>query len=306
MPIRGDGMGSAVMRDRIILAGVGDGFRETLEYDALNDTWRTLAPMIAPRNGWYGSGAVMDGRLFLPAGGPEAGTSYSRVYDVFVYPPVSAPFIQAVRNAASLQRAFAPGALVSLFGEGLAGSQRVGLAAAPTTQLNGVSVTIGGVSASMYFVSAGQLNLLLPASLVPGRTMFRVLHAGVESAPFEVDIAAGALGIFSLDGTGSGPGAITIAGKSLLAQNSLTLGRAARVGELVQIFGTGFRRDAGGSVTIGGVAAVIESVTDFAGVVGVQLISVRIPIGAPAGDAVTVASESVDAKSNTVTMAVSN
>ena len=306
MPVRGDGMGSAEMQDRIILAGVGDGFRETLEYDALNDTWRTLAPMIAPRNGWYGNGAVIDGRLFLPAGGPDPGSSYSRTHDMFVYPPASAPVIRAVRNAASLQPAIAPATLVSLFGEALAGSQRLGSAAEPPVQLNGVSVTIGGISAPMHYVSAQQLNLLLPANLVPGRTVIRVRRAGVESATFDVEIAAAAPGIFSLNGTGTGPGAIAIAGTSLLAQNALPLGRAARAGELVQIYGTGFRRDAAVSLSIGGAPALIESVADLAEFAGVQLIAVRIPRDTPAGDAVTVVGESLGATSNAVTMAVSN
>jgi hypothetical protein len=42
---------------------------ETLACDALNDTWRMLALMIAPRNGWYGNGAVLSRCLFLLAGG---------------------------------------------------------------------------------------------------------------------------------------------------------------------------------------------------------------------------------------------
>lgn len=174
------------------------------------------------------------------------------------------------------------------------------------SQLDSVSVTLGGVSALMHYVSAGQLNLLLPVSLVPGRTMMRVLHAGVESAAFEVEIAAAVPGSFSLDGTGSCPGAITLAGTSLLAQNALPLGRAARVGELVQIYGTGFRRDAGISVSIGGTAALPESVTDLAEFAGAQLINVRIPRFTVAGDTVAVVIESAGAASNAVTMAISN
>ena len=88
--------------------------------------------------------------------------------------------------------------------------------------------------------------------------------------------------------------------------NALPLGRAALVGELVQIYGTGFMRGAGTSVGIGSAAALIESVTDLAEFAGVQLITVRIPRGAAAGDAVTVVSQSVGAASNAVTVAVSN
>ena len=131
MPLRGDGMGGAVMRDRIILAGVGMVSGRLWSTMPLNDTWRTLAPMIAPRNGWDGNGAVLDGRLFLPVGGPDPGSSYSRTHDTFVYPPAAAPVIRAVRNAASVQPTIAPATLVSLLGEGLASSQRVGLTTRP-------------------------------------------------------------------------------------------------------------------------------------------------------------------------------
>src|SRR6185436_12951643 len=71
---------------------------------------------------------------------------------------------QAVLSAAGFAPAgnpISPGEFIALFGTGLARSTQVAAAPFPTT-LNGVTVTINGRAAPLYFVSAGQINCLVP------------------------------------------------------------------------------------------------------------------------------------------------
>ena len=66
------GLASGVINGRIIVFG-GEGnsgtpqntFRQNEEYDPASNTWRSLAPMITPRHGFYG--ASLAGRIFAPA-----------------------------------------------------------------------------------------------------------------------------------------------------------------------------------------------------------------------------------------------
>ena len=301
-PFRAEGMGSGVIGDRIVLTGVGDGFRATVDYDPAMDQWQTLAPMSAPRNGWYGSGAVIDNRLYLPAGGPEPGNSYSRTFDMFVARPVSAPRVLAIRHGATLQPEVAPGTVVSLFGESL--TQGVRSTSAAADQLNGTSVRVGNRQAPILFASERQLNLLLLADLPVGETEVEVSHAGLRSAAVSLMVQAAAPGVFTLDGSGTGPGIATIAGTLQVAQPPPS-GRPARVGEVLELYGTGFGRQ-GTTVELGRVPVAVVEVADVPGHLSLQVIRFTVPREAPAGDAVRVECRANGVPANAITISIAN
>src|ERR1700730_4873277 len=75
-----------------------------------------------------------------------------------------------VSDAAGGTSPVAPGALVSIYGTGLA----AGLAQADTiplsTKLNNVSVTFNGIVAPLLFVSTGQVNAQLPWNVLSSGT----------------------------------------------------------------------------------------------------------------------------------------
>src|SRR5437016_2266081 len=62
----------------------------------------------------------------------------------------------------------APGAIISIFGTGLA-SATLGAPSVPlTTTLGGTSVSIAGIPAALYFVSANQINAQVPWTVASG------------------------------------------------------------------------------------------------------------------------------------------
>ena len=70
--------------------------------------------------------------------------------------------IGGVSNAASFGTALAPGAIMSVFGTGLAGELQSAPSIPLPLTLSGVSATVNGITAPIYFASSGQLNVQVP------------------------------------------------------------------------------------------------------------------------------------------------
>jgi uncharacterized protein (TIGR03437 family) len=140
-----------------------------------------------------------------------------------------------VVNAASSAPAgnpISPGEFVTLYGTGLAKSNQTAAPPYPLT-LNGVSVLINNKPAPLYFVSPGQLNVLVPYATT-GPTATIVVNNGANSNTVTVPVAATAPGIFTSDQTGSGGGAILHADYSLVNPAKPAIG-----GETVLVYLTG-------------------------------------------------------------------
>jgi uncharacterized protein (TIGR03437 family) len=142
---------------------------------------------------------------------------------------------QAVVSAASFAPAgnpISPGEFVALFGSGLAKSNQTATPPYPNS-LNGVTVTVGGVAAPIYFVSPGQINCLVPFG-THGPTTNIVVNNGTASNTVTVPVAATSPGIYSLNQSGAGPGAILHADYSIVND-----AKPAAAGETVLIYLTG-------------------------------------------------------------------
>ena len=120
----------------------------------------------------------------------------------------------AVVSAASYQAgvAVAPDSLASLFGVNLAASTAwatLDQNGQLPTSLAGTSVEVSGEAAGLLYVSASQINFVVPGDAVLGTANVLVRNTAA-SAPLSgtmlVENSAPAL--FSADGTGKGPGAI--------------------------------------------------------------------------------------------------
>lgn len=127
----------------------------------------------------------------------------------------------------------APGQFVSLYGTGLARSTQTGTPPYPAT-LNGVTVLINGKAAPLHFVSATQINALVPYSTTGASATIVVQNSGANSNTVTVPVAATAPGVYSLDQSGSGGGAILHADYGLV-----NAARPAVPGETVLVFLTG-------------------------------------------------------------------
>jgi uncharacterized protein (TIGR03437 family) len=144
---------------------------------------------------------------------------------------------RGVVNTASYAPAgtpIAPGEFVTLFGAGLARStQQISALPFPLT-LNGVTVTINGKQAPLYYVAADRIYLVVPYATQGPTAAIVVVNQNGTSNTVTVPVAASAPGIFALDQTGAGSGAILHSDFSVVNDAS-----PAHKGETIQIYLTG-------------------------------------------------------------------
>ena len=155
-------------------------------------------------------------------------------------PPASGPGVfgdpQRVVNAANYALGYplSPGGFFAVFGTRLA----IETGAAPTipfpTTLHGVSVTVNGVLAPLYYVSPGLISGVVPFSVAGGTATVIVTSNGVVSNSVQVPLARSAPGIFTLLQNGLSDGATLHADYSVV-----NTADPAKAGEIVEVFLTG-------------------------------------------------------------------
>jgi uncharacterized protein (TIGR03437 family) len=160
-----------------------------------------------------------------------------------ILPPVSGTGVfvnpQGVVNAASnspVGNPVSPGEFIAIYGSGLAPQTMTATPPYPNS-LGSVSVSIGGLPAPVYLVSAGQLNCLVPYAIPSNSTTvtITVTSNGQKSNTVTVPFSATAPGIFSDDTSGTGDGAILHATTNLL----VTPANPATKGETLVMYLTG-------------------------------------------------------------------
>ena len=72
------------------------------------------------------------------------------------------PVVQGVLNGISYGGNLAPGTWAAIFGSNLASGTTSAASVPLPTELDGVSVTIGGIAAPLNFISPGQINAIIP------------------------------------------------------------------------------------------------------------------------------------------------
>ncbi len=155
---------------------------------------------------------------------------------------IPAIYAGGVVNAASFVPApdnfVAPGSIVSIFGDDLAlrtraATGRLDRGRLPL-ELGGVQVRVGGQLAPLFFVSPGQINLQIPASLAarPQPWTVVVVREGLNSPAADgVHVRATAPGLFPV---------IAHADFTLVGRGDPEGSFPAKAGETVILFGTGF------------------------------------------------------------------
>lgn len=217
-----------------------------------------------------------------------------------------APSVTGVANTGNYQPAFASATWLAIFGTNLSQTTTTWTAAnfvnnALPTSLDGVSVTIDGISAYVEYVSPGQINVLAPDDSTLGSVNIQVTTAGVASNTVSAPKQQFAPALFTID-NGAYVTALHADGTLVGAANLLGAGvttAPAAVGETVEIYGAGFGPTNPATptadlvaaaaplansvqVTIGGMTANVA----YAGLVspGLYQINVTIP-NLPPGDA---------------------
>lgn len=220
--------------------------------------------------------------------------------------PPAPPAITSVLNGASFLPGFAANSWVTIKGTNLAAqtddwSHSIVNGELPTL-LDGVSVTIGGKPAYIYYISAGQLNVLAP-DIAAGPVMVTVTAPGGTSASFSSNAGVYSPAFFPWPNNqivatrqdysyavkaGTFAGATTI---------------AAKPGDVVVLWGTGFGPTApafpigveapatGGystaslpTVTINNISAMVYGAALSPGSAGLYQIAIQVPSSLGDGD----------------------
>lgn len=170
------------------------------------------------------------------------------------------------------------------------------------TQLSGVSVTVNGKPAFIYFVSKGQVNALSPLDSTTGDVSVVVTNGSAASAPFTVKLRSASPSFLRFGATNYVTA--THADNSLLGPASMSVPgykfTPAKPGETIVLYAVGFGLPASNLVNgsssqfgklpalpviqIGGAAASVK----FAGIngaPGLYQLNVVVPSGAPDGNA---------------------
>jgi uncharacterized protein (TIGR03437 family) len=240
------------------------------------------------------------------------------------------PTITAVVNAASFGGSkIAPGEIVTLGGTALGPVNGLGLtlnsAGKVSTTLGNVSVTFNGYPSPLVYVSATQINCVVPYEVAALVSPFvQVTYAGQSSNAFSLSGGASAPGIFTQNGQGSGPGAILNASGTVNGPSA-----PAAKGTIVVIYMTGEGQTgpagvtgsvtavntSGGpltpqpllpiAVTIGGQPATVVFYGEAPGLVaGVMQVNVIVPTAAASGADALVVSVGGNPSQSGVTVSV--
>jgi uncharacterized protein (TIGR03437 family) len=195
--------------------------------------------------------------------------------------------ITGVANGASYAQAFAPGTFMAVFGTQLsATTASAGRLPLPISR-DGVSATVNGVSAPLYYVSPGQINVQVPYETGIGGAVLGVNNNG-EVASFPFVVAEAAPGLFTAADGSLAPSATAGQGQTAVAY-------ITGDGDTNTFLITGASPDSGTAVsklprpklsvqvTVGGVAATVAFVGIPPGLVGVTQINFIVPTTVPVG-----------------------
>jgi uncharacterized protein (TIGR03437 family) len=294
-----DSNGAPVPNVTVTFTALGSGPGGSFPNSALTATAITNSAGVATAPAFTANGA---------AGGPYrvtasvAGVATPAIFALTNVNP--APRISAVVNAEGGSPTIAPNTWVEIDGTNLAppGDSRLWQGAdfvnsQLPTQLDGVSVTINGKAAYVYYISPGQVNVLTPPDAMQGAVQVQLTSDGF-TAGTSVQAQQVAPSLFVING---GPYVLaTHADGSLLGPASLYPGvtTPARPGETIVVYGNGFgttsppvvsgstgqsgKLPASPLFKLGGNSATVL----FAGVVspGLYQFNVVVPQSTPDGD----------------------
>jgi uncharacterized protein (TIGR03437 family) len=253
--------------------------------------------------------------------------------DVIINVGSDTPVVLGVINTASNvdDGGCSPGSLVTLFGGSYthAHGQTANVSPLPTT-LSGVRVKANGNYLPVLYVSEFQLNVQCPQLAAGIPLTLLVEDSNGSSAPLSSTMQYATPGIFTLDGSGTGQGAIVTANTATLAMphvDSLP-SQPAKAGDFISIYATGLGPVSPNvpigqptplnasilltpkaDVLINGLATDVQFAGMAPGYVGVYQVNAKIPPKTAPGNAVSVQivvhlPDGSGALSNVVTIAV--
>ena len=204
----------------------------------------------------------------------------------FVVGASGALSVSGVANAASNSKTYAPGMIMSVYGSGLAPAAQGDSALPLLLKMGGVSATVNGVSAPLYYVSPTQLNIQIPYETGLGTAVLGVNNNGNVTS-FSLPVTIAAPGIFAAaDGS--------LVPSSTGQQGQVVTAYITGAGTLNPEISTGAAPPSVPAyslpqpilpvaLTVGGVPAVLTFVGTPSWSVGVTQVNFAIPANAPLG-----------------------
>ena len=218
------------------------------------------------------NGVLRDGALYTTADNPNAQALTGLAFgtDTRLAPVASLQ----LTNSASLRGNATREGLGTILGTRLTGGRRGASAAEAVAR--GVRVTIEGTSAPVHSFSDGQINIYIPDAVGTGTRSVIVSLDGNVIAAEDVAIVNANPGLFTVNGTGAGDAIalLTSGMRYLLAPFPARFNNQPTV---VALFGTGFRRGAPVTATVGGRAAGVEYAGASGDFPGLDQINLRLP-----------------------------
>lgn len=212
---------------------------------------------------------------------------------------------EGVLNAASLLPGpVAPGEVVTLFGSGIGPiSPQIPGGAATATVLGDIAVMFDGAPAPLLYAAANQVDAIVPYSIQSrSSTLLQIVRLRRPVAELSVAVVSASPSLFTIAGSGAGPGAILNRDYSVNSPSA-----PADKGSVIIFFATGAGQTnpagidgqiAGGalpkpllpvSVEIGGIASQVVYAGAAPGLVsGILQVNCVVPMTAPSGYAVPV------------------
>ncbi|HYI94126.1 MAG TPA: PQQ-binding-like beta-propeller repeat protein [Bryobacteraceae bacterium] len=208
---------------------------------------------------------------------------------------------ECVLNAANYAGgAVSPGEIVNIFGVNMGPAEvlRVRSDAKAPTSLGDVRVLFDGVAAPLLFVSATQVNAIVPDDVArQSSVVIEVEHRGVRSQPLTLPVAPTHPGVFTSDGSGEGPAVILNEDGSINSPQNLAernsvltfyvtgagLAITPRAKDILVFFADPRNEDTMGT---GSSAEVISASSASGGVAGLLEIKVRAPEWALTGPSI--------------------
>ena len=319
-----DNCGQAVTSGATVLANFGNGdpkLNMVSDSSSWNGTW---TPQTA------GSNVQVTVSAFIVVGQNLLGAQEIVTGTVAAASSAAGANADFVANSASYLQPgqVSAGSWIAIFGDRLADSQQATNTAPFPPSLAGTQVLFGTKALPLLYVSATQVNALIPYSLTSSTNHpLQIVRDGTTSTPFNVTQADVLPAIYTADQTGTGQGAILIAGTGSLAApvGAFPGSKPVAAGQYIAIFANGLgpvvNTPADGAaapsaapfattlmtpaVTIGGIPAPVIEYSGLApGLVGLYQVNVQVPTGVTSGSAIPVVITVGGSVSNSVTIAV--